>query len=330
MRNKIVSLVQFAIGVALIAFLFATMKDRGDLLEAVRDAASHWGFLVAGASSFLICLVVCTARWRILLDAQGLSLSFPRAMTLYFVGHFFNSFLFGVTGGDVVKAYYAARETQHRKTEAVSTIFLDRIVGLLALVLLVVILMLCRLPFFLRHTETRLALAFFSVVLVGAIGGLTLVFRQNLMDRWSVTRRLRENSKIGAIIGRVYDAFQLALTHRGLLAKTMGLSLINHFAFVLCTGLLGVALELELTPLDYLTTIPIINAVAAIPITPGGLGTREATSRMLLGTLGVAAPRAVLLSLLTYGLILFWSLVGGVVYSVYALRMGKAPAPDEI
>ena len=43
---------------------------------------------------------------------------------------FFNAFLLGSTGGDLLKAYYAARETHHKKTEAVVTVFVDRIIGL--------------------------------------------------------------------------------------------------------------------------------------------------------------------------------------------------------
>ena len=42
----------------------------------------------------------------------------------------------GSTGGDVVKAWYAARQAPSRRTAAVMSVIVDRIVGLLALIML--------------------------------------------------------------------------------------------------------------------------------------------------------------------------------------------------
>ena len=41
--------------------------------------------------------------------------------------------LLGSTGGDLLKAYYAARESHHKKTEAVVTVFVDRLIGLFSM-----------------------------------------------------------------------------------------------------------------------------------------------------------------------------------------------------
>ena len=107
------------------------------------------------------------------------------------------------------------------------------------------------------------------------------------------------------------------------LLQTMTLSLINHMTLVVSTSLLGYALGIDIPFVDYVTTIPIVNAIAAIPLTPGGLGTRETTAKFLLGVLGVQSSRAVLLSLLLYGSQMFWSLVGGIVYLSYAYKSGR-------
>ena len=52
------------------------------------------------------------------------------------MAQFFNAFLLGSTGGDLLKAYYAARETHHRKTEAVVTVLVDRLIGLFSMLAL--------------------------------------------------------------------------------------------------------------------------------------------------------------------------------------------------
>jgi hypothetical protein len=58
------------------------------------------------------------------------------------IAHFFNSFLLGSVGGDVLKAYYVARETHHKKTEAIITVVVDRIIGLFSMLILACIMML--------------------------------------------------------------------------------------------------------------------------------------------------------------------------------------------
>jgi len=322
MKKKLVSLIQLLIGIGLITFIFARMDNKADMLEALRAAARQWPMLVVGIAGFSGCLLLCTVRWRMLLDARGLHLSFPRALQLYFVGHFFNSFLFGSTGGDVIKAWFVTREIPGHKTEAVSTVALDRLIGLAALVMLTVTIMLIRLPFFLQHEATRLSLVFFGCLLAGLVGFLVVTFGHNWMERWSFFKKLEERTALGKIITKAYNTAHGIMKQPALLAKTLALSILNHIVLVGCAYFLGRGLEIALNFWGYLTVFPVINAVAAVPATPGGLGTREAAAKFLLGVLGVAETRAVPLSLLVYGSVLFWSLVGGVVYMIYVASHG--------
>lgn len=323
-KKKLISLLQLTIGIGLIVFIFFKIENKADLLIAVSTAAYHWPLLLSGAAGFVLCIFYCTLRWKLLLDAQGLKLSLRRALILYFLGHFFNSFLFGVTGGDFVKAYFVYREAPNKKTEAVSTVFLDRVIGLLALILLVVIIMAVRLPFFLAYKETRLALVLNVILLIAVTGGLFIIFRQNLFERWAFFRRLEQKTSLGQIVGRVYNAFHLCFNHPTLLFKTVVLSLGNHIWFIICIFFLGMALEIHLPLADYITVFLIINAVAAIPLTPGGLGTREAATIFLLGVFNVPQTRALSLSLLIYVTIMAWSLVGGIIYLFYSYSPGQA------
>ena len=100
---------------------------------------------VAGGLSLLfmgLTLLLGMLRWRMVLHVQGIDLSVGRAAEISLVAHFFNSFLLGSTGGDLMKAYYAARETHHLKTEAVMTVVVDRLIGLLSMLLFAAVMML--------------------------------------------------------------------------------------------------------------------------------------------------------------------------------------------
>lgn len=97
----------------------------------------------AALAASLLCIGVVVMlnviRWRMILKVQGLDLSLSRATSISFVAQFFNSFLLGSSGGDLIKAYYAARETHHKKTEAVTTVFVDRLIGLWSMLLFAVL-----------------------------------------------------------------------------------------------------------------------------------------------------------------------------------------------
>ncbi|NQU39934.1 MAG: flippase-like domain-containing protein [Lentisphaerae bacterium] len=323
MKKKIGSLLQLVIGVGLIVFIFARMDNRADMIEALRTGARHWPMMVLGIGGFFFCLLLCMIRWKLLLDARGMRLSFGRIFQLYFVGHFFNSFMFGSTGGDVVKAWFVTREMPDRKTEAVATVFLDRLIGLSALVILTVTIMLIRLPFFLAHEATRWSLVFFGGLLLGMIGFLAVTFGHNWLEQWSFFKRIEERTALGAIITKAYTTIRECMKQPALLAKTLIISIVNHLILICCAYFLGRGLEIDLNLIGYLTVFPVINAVAAIPATPGGLGTRETAAIFLLGVLGVPETRAVPLSLLVYGAVLFWSLFGGIIYMIYVAQHGK-------
>lgn len=324
MKKKILSIAQLVIGIAILSYVFRRMQNRSDLLEAVRDAAVNWPFLVAAVATFGVCIVICTVRWQLLMRALDMRLPFRTVLRLFFIGHFFNSFMFGATGGDFVKAYLATLEVPDKRTAAATSVFIDRLIGLIALVLLVVVMMLTRLSFFLAYPQTRNILIVNAILLVVGVLGLVMVFRRNLFERVTLFRRLEERTSLGQVLGKAYNAFHVCMRHPALLTATIAMSVLNHVMLVVICYFLGRALDVDLPFLDYLTVFPIITAVAAIPITPGGLGTREAMSKWLLGILNIPATRAVPLSLLLYGTMVLWSLVGGLVYVASCYRQAKA------
>jgi hypothetical protein len=78
-----------------------------------------------------------------------------------------------------------------------------------------------------------------------------------------------------------------------------------------------------------LVLVPIIICLAALPITPSGLGLRENLYVLALTVPAVHVPpaAALSLSLLAYAGSLAWSLVGGLVYLRF--RRGHPAPPSE-
>lgn len=329
MKRKIITLLQLLIGVGLLVFIFRKVEDKGgNLLDAVGTAMTNWPWIVAAMILFGFCMITCIARWNLIMIAQGLVMPFRRVTVLYFVGHFFNAFMLGATGGDVIKAFYVAAETKHKRTEAVATVFIDRTIGLLALILLATTTTLLRFSFFWADPKGRLAVWFSVALFITAVLGFIAMFRKNIFEHWAFFRRLEENTALGRQFSRMYNAFHVCLQRPSVLIKTMTLSLLNHLGLIVLIFCLGQALEIRLPFRDYLAVFPVVNTIAGLPITPSGIGTRDGTTVYFLGLLGTPIAQAFALSLATYLLMLAWSVAGGIVYFFFLYGSGKVPQID--
>lgn len=328
-KKALLFILQAALGIGLIAYFFHKMYvggKLGDFAAAWRAAAQHWPFILAGLAAFFVCLCLCTWRWWLILRSQEIHLTAVKSLSLFFVGHFFSCFMPGATMGDVFKAVYIAQAAPTKKTQAVATVAIDRIIGLIGLIIFATIMMTARFHFFMAYPATRWALLFFAVLLGATVFFSLLLFRQNLFDRWSFFRKMRTGTPLGGIIAKAYDSFHVCMNSRRLLVQTLLISLANHLCFIFMAVLLGTSLGLSLRVIDYLSVFPVINAMAALPLTPGGTGVREATAVPMLGVLGVPAPLAISLSLMVYATTLVWGLFGGIVYLFYLAKMNKDKA----
>lgn len=291
------------------------------------QAVSRWYLLLAAHLLFFSCLLAGVFRWHLILEAQNIRLPLRRTFSVFFIGHFFNSFFLGSTGGDVVKSYYAARETHTRKTEAVAAVFIDRLVGLIALVFLVAVMLVFRAPVFLGNPTLRPAGAFLLAVVLVAFAGVFLLFRRDMAGsrRWqALAARPGRIGTAARTALRVYASFYLCRSRPGLLAKTLLLSLYNHIGSLAGCHICGLAIQAGLPALMSLTIFPALGAIASIPITPGGLGVREGAAVVLFGAIGIPHMKAFLLSFLPYLSMLAWSLFGGGVFLVHSHSPGHS------
>ncbi len=327
-------LIRLAIGGAILGWLI-TRIEPGTLLQELRLAASNWTWLAAGLALLFTALTLCVVRWKWVMEAMDLHLSWPRTAAIFLIGHFFNSFMPGGTGGDLIKAYYTARETHHRKTEAVATIFIDRTTGLIALVVIVLATLAFRFRFFLSYPLTRWAGAIAGAICLVAGTGLILMFGRDLFREgtcWSRWRRTGRWAKPLDILARAYAAFYDCRRQPGLLFRTVLLSSINHFLIVSSAYCAARALDLQLPYIDFVSLVPLISIAGSIPLTPGGLGVREGLSIHLFALLGIPGGKAFFIMDLPYLGMLFWGLFGGVIFIFYAALRGKPldadPDPD--
>ncbi len=280
-------------------------------LTVIHTGALGLSLLVMG-----VTLLVGVLRWRMVMKVHGLNLGWARAMEISFVAHFFNSFLLGSAGGDVMKAYYAARETHHKKTEAVVTVFVDRLIGFWAMLLFAGLMMVPNISLLFAHDKLRPLALFILAMAFACTGVVGVAFWGGVSKGWSGARGWLRRLPKGEWLERSLDSCRQFGREPYFVTRALGISMLLNALTVLQVFVLSRGLGIQISPVVLLVIVPIIGFIAAMPITPSGLGVRENLFVFMLADpfINVAATSALSLSLLAFAGSLFWSLVGGVVY----------------
>ena len=268
-------------------------------------------FLVALALQFLS--VYLTAwRWRLLMIVQGIVLDVRSVVRLSFLGEFFNNFLPGSIGGDVVRAYYVMQHSG-KKGAALVSIFANRFAGLLALVFLsLLMLAVCMVWDQAEVTNIRQpAISIFFIT--AAIGAVLFValnerFNNSAMLRWLISK-LPFSHQLEVL----REAMHLHRKMDGLLFPIAVYSMLVVLALVLSVMFIGMSLGVNLHWYQYFLYMPLIMIITAVPITPGGVGVMEELFLYFFSSAG--DPQKILAMALLFRLALIVTgLPGGIVF----------------
>ncbi len=286
-------------GAASLALLGAVvaLADPARVLAQLRHA--HPGWLAMGLAAAIASNIVSAWRWRALARWLGADVSMRDASRWYFQAIGLNALLPGaVLGGDVYRAVVLRRAGQDTLASSWSVV-LDRVSGLWMLCAIGglgaaacadVLAPWLRLP----------AGAFVALMLAGTALWLVLPWvLPALLRRW----------------GLRWLAPLRAAAERPDFNQQMGWQALSSAAVqVLSAAALaggGLALGVQLPLSAWAFAIAPVFLMAALPVSVGGWGTREAAAVAALAPFGVAAPAAV-------GV--------GVIYGLYALVQGAMGA----
>jgi glycosyltransferase 2 family protein len=242
-------------------------------------------FLIPCIALLVAGLVTRAMRWRVLLS-DGLPLG--RAFSIMNVAYLVNGLL-PLRMGEVARAFLATRANPPVPVfKSVSTIIVERLLDLLAVVGLVALALIAGpLP-----SELRAAALFFGPAAV--IGFLFLVFLASrrvmalrFMDKLSTRVPLLRRWNVAAWLSHFLDGL-MPLTHPAALAQAMGWTAVS---WALSVGA-GYALMFAFYERgDLATTCLFIAAAAfaiAVPAVPGNVGTYELSILLALRAMGYA------------------------------------------
>jgi len=315
MKKYLLPVIQILITVGLLCWIFRDPEQNRKMLEAIGKAKADgglWWFL-PGIAALGVAILLQTWRWMILLRVQEITVSFSRALRIILSGLFFNLFLLGSTGGDVIKIFFIMRETPDKKAGALLSVFIDRVVGVLALAIVSAVVILARWGEL--WNSARMGVLTVALILGGSLG---FIFAAWLVDRLNLTSKLPHWLPMHDKMVEAAAAFSQYAKAGGAVGKAFLLSLPAHLLIFSTFYFAAKAFGAGLSLIGVFCVMPIVSTVTALPISLGGAGVREGLFITLLGAL-YATPKEIAMSISISGflMVVFWSLTGGVVYLLY-------------
>lgn len=267
--------VKLAITVAALWYVFSRLELQ-EVLGTI--AQSKFLYLAGALILFVLSKMVSSLRLNKFLVSTGIHISERANMKLYLQGMYYNLFLPGGIGGDGYKIYLLNRKYEVRTRKIFWAVMMDRIIGVVALFCMAVVLF-CFIPGMGKY-------AWYIWILIPiAISISYLAFRRFFPYLLRVFR-------ISNLLSIVVQLLQLCSTLLILLS-------------------LKVPGSLE----GYLFVFLISSMVAVLPLTIGGIGSREFTFMLGAQWLGLDLNLSIALSLLFY-LITAFSSFWGIIYSI--------------
>ncbi len=303
---------RIAVSVGLLAYLLAAI-DIGAAIAIV--ARIRLDLLLALLALVAIDRILSAWRWYILLHRRDSHISFMRVLRLVLVSTFAGYAFPGSIGVEIVRIYGVTRSTSDLG-RAVSSVLVERILAVLALLLLV-----------------ALGLAFSSGLLPPAVGWLAwLAFAALLFGVLLIMlpamRRLTLAMLVGewlaplrAKLQEIYTALDGYRQQPGLMVISVAVAVLFQLVRVAMAVVCAWALGGDAPLAYFLVIVPAVGLLTTLPISIGGLGIQDVSFVYLFGIVGMPAEIALPMSLLLHILVLVPLIVGAWLYWRHGLNL---------
>lgn len=276
--------------------------------SAIARSVRHADF--AGIAVVFLCMALCVTisayKWQLLLDIHGARYPFGVLHRWYFTAMFFNNFLPTSIGGDGYRVYKTWNNPRSR-TSAVLAVFMERLSGILTLMLLG---WLGALAGYFRHgNELAQLVAWIGLAGMAATLAVALLTRHPGIRAWCA-----ERVRLPAVLR---EAFEHLGDYRRQPAQTLGVLLVTlgfHGFSLGLWWLLVRSLGGDIAPADLIVVLALLSVVTVIPISINGIGLVDGSFVYLAGSYGLNTDVGLATILAVRALLIPISLVGGWFY----------------
>jgi uncharacterized membrane protein YbhN (UPF0104 family) len=298
-RARLLSSLRWLVPIALLALLLRLVPLDQVIASARLIPASA---LVEAVAVIVIATVLATLRWRILFAGCGLPAK-PRFLELlrtYWIGTFYNAYVPGGVGGDVLRGFATRRMVgPGGLPTALAIVLLERVLGLVGMLLLLSSALL------LFPLEITPAMAVGGAVCALLAAAAVFVIARGLPIARYLPARF---ASLSSSLPRV--------TSKPLLSAALGLSVVTQLSGVVVGHLLISSITPKVRWSDSLFILPLANASQYFPFALGGAGVRDASFVVLYGAIGVSNAHALAASMTFAAIQYALSATGGLLHAI--------------
>ncbi|NIU00299.1 MAG: hypothetical protein GWN01_04990, partial [Nitrosopumilaceae archaeon] len=210
------------------------------------------------------------------------------------IGVFFNTYMPGSAGGDLIKFYYAGKGNQGQRTEVVTILLLDRAIGMYAMLILPLLIA----PAF----ATVIAASSALKGILWSVLGLSLLM---LIPLFMMTRYVRDSHlfswilkklSFGGYAERIIDTIHIYFFRKKVILGALLLSVVAQSTSIVIFLILAMIVNPAGADVKMSLLIPLGLFANSVPITPGGLGVGEAAFDSLFNIVGLNGGAGLLIS----------------------------------
>ena len=316
-RSTVFFYLRLIFGITLLLLLL-TFVDLGEMRRALASVKPH--LIAAGLVGILIDSVLMTYRWGSILWVQRPEIAFTKLLRFYFISGFLGNF--APLSNDVIKMYCSAKHTSDLKG-AFSSVFLDRIIGMLSLGIIALIALVALQGVAIAQVGT-MAYSCIIVLLILSIG-LPLILQTGFMIR--NIRRVLGRSRWGPLmkVAEIYENLLLYQNQRGVMAKVLLVSFANHLISIWVFYIIAQSFPTSVAIGYFFLFIPVAWVLAMVPVTVGGIGVLEGAIVYLFSNVGMPVETCVGMVVWQRVMRIAATLPGGVIYTLKGLTAKGLP-----
>ncbi len=309
-RKRLLVLLRAAVSALLIGLLLVR-ANMGEIWAAMRQA--EVAPLVGAFVLLFVGYLISTRRWQLLLRALDIHLPFRALLASYCVAIFVGNFLPSTVGGDAVRAYDTVR-LSGRKGGPIAAVFVDRLLGVVALALFAAIVVMAGTKRELAVPWLRFGLFFGLVVMVLFI--VWIFFGRRGEDVDSNPLSATKQRGVVGTVRKAIAAFRAFGGKTSTLGMGIGYSLLLQANVVLHFYLIARAVGIPLGIGPFFFVVPVATLLTMLPVSINGIGIRENAFVFLLSPFAVSPSTAIAFTWIGFGMILVYGAMGGVVYAL--------------
>lgn len=238
-RKHLITALKISISAVLIYFIFSKINI-GDVVQTIRQTQPL--YLLLAILAFVLSKVIASFRLNLYFHELKIYLTQKSNLKLYLLGMFYNLFLPGGIGGDAYKGYLIKKKFDIETKKVVAVLVLDRLSGMLLLFIYA-----CLLALFLNQVNI-------PFLKIASLFGLIL----SVIIFWFLNKKF----------------FTYALP---VFWSSFGYSSLVQLFQLISAFFILKALHLEYNTVAYLFIFLISSIVSVLPLTIGGIGSREVT-----------------------------------------------------